>query len=156
MIPSFLQTLQASGIAQAVAKSNHLVGAGLQIVHITGLLLLLASAVLIDLRALGLVLRGHSLRALGSEASRVLWLGLIVAVASGGLIFVASAVRYAGNSAFDLKIVLLALAIAVQLGAQRWLFSREDSDALAVRGVAVLSLALWFAVAGAGRAIGYI
>lgn len=150
------QTLQASGLAQAVAKSNHLVGAGLQIAHIAGLLLLLSSALLIDLRALGLVLRGQSLPALGAEVTRVLWLGLGLAAVSGGLIFLSSAVRYAGSSAFDLKVVLLVLAVVVQFSAQRWLFARENSGVFAVRGAALLSLALWFGVAGAGRAIGYV
>jgi hypothetical protein len=150
------QALQASALAQAVAKSNHLVGAGLQIVHITGLLLLLAGVLLIDLRALGLVLRGQSLRTLGAETSRVLWLGLGLAAASGALIFLTSAVRYAGNGAFELKIALLLAAIGVQYLVQRRVFAREDGNPAAVRSAAILSLVLWFGVAAAGRAIGYI
>lgn len=151
-----LHAVQTSSLAVAVAKSNHLVGAGLQIVHITGLLMLLASALLIDLRALGLVLREQSLRVVSADASRLLWLGLALAAASGSLIFIASAVRYAGNGAFDVKIALLAAAIVVQLAAHRWLFARDGSSRGAVRLTAVLSLILWFGVAGAGRAIGYI
>jgi hypothetical protein len=156
MASPFFQWLQATELAQAVAKSNHLVGAGLQIVHIVGLVLLLASVLLIDLRALGLVLRRQTLAEVGKETTRLLWLGLALAAISGSLIFITSAARYVDNGAFDLKIALLLSALVVQLAIQRKWSTAATVDAAAPRAAAALSLLLWFGVAGAGRAIGYI
>ncbi len=48
-----LTAIQNSAVAHAVSKTNHMVGAGLQIVHVLGFILLLSSIVLISLRLLG-------------------------------------------------------------------------------------------------------
>lgn len=157
MASHFFIELQQTAVAQAVAKSNHLVGAGLQIVHITGLLLLLASLVLIGLRVFNLGLRGQDLRVLVREVTRLFWSGVALAIGSGALIFLSSAARYADNAAFDLKVVLLAAALTVQAFAQWRLQASASAGASPVlRGAVTLSLVLWFSVAGAGRAIGFI
>lgn len=156
MPSSIFGALQASGVAQAVAKSNHLVGAGLQIVHVLGLLLLLASVLLISLRAFELVLRRQSLAEVGAQSARLLWVGMALASLSGGLIFLSSAVRYAGNSAFDLKVAFLVAAIILQIITHRSVIVATPPRPLAVKSTAALSLLLWFGVAVAGRAIGYI
>jgi hypothetical protein len=150
------QTLQASAVAQAVAKSNHLVGAGLQVLHIGGFLLVLTAVVLLNLRALGLILRGQRLAMVCAEAQRLLWLGIGIALVSGVLIFLASAIRYSGNAAFDLKIGLLLIAVPTQLVIQRRIFAAEGRRPAALRAAALVSLALWFCIAIAGRAIGYV
>lgn len=156
MNPEFFRSLQASAVAQAVAKSNHLVGAALQVAHILGLLLLLASVLLLTLRAFGLGRPRLPAGPLVADTRRLFWIGFILMATSGSLIFLSSAIRYSTNAAFELKVLLLVAAIIAQLAAQRRL-SREDSDGHpGARGAAVLTLVLWFGVAGAGRAIGYI
>lgn len=150
--------LQDTSIAQGVAHSHHLVGAGLQIVHVLGMLLLLASVLLLNLRAFGAGLRQTTAAPIVQETSRLLWFGLGLAAASGGLIFVSGAVRYVQNSAFDWKVALLAGAITLQLAALRTLVgvpAGEPAPALS-RWLSASAGLLWFGVSGAGRAIGYI
>jgi hypothetical protein len=154
----FLDALQHSAIAQAVSKSNHLVGAGLQILHIFGFVLLLASLVLLCLRLLGAVLVDVPLERIARDAARLSWLGLGLCVVSGTLIFIATPRLYVGNWAFQLKIVLFLLAALYQLA---W-FGRIASvrarvrRPLVVRLSVVLTLVLWFGVGFAGRLIGFV
>ena len=81
---------------------------------------------------------------------------MALASLSGGLIFLSSAVRYAGNSAFDLKVAFLVAAIILQIITHRSVIVATPPRPLAVKSTAALSLLLWFGVAVAGRAIGYI
>jgi hypothetical protein len=157
MNSSLLSSLQHSDLARAIATSNHLVGAALQVVHIVGLLLVLASVILIALRAFSWVLRGQSLAIVGADSSRLLWTGLAIAVPSGILIFIASAVRYANNPAFDAKLLLLAGAILVQFALQwRARSTGAEAQPWVLRGLAATALVLWFGAAGAARAIGFV
>lgn len=156
MAAGLFAEIQSSPIAQAVAKSNHLVGAALQIVHIAGLLLLLASVVLVGLRAYGLGLARQTPADIARGTARLFWTGLVLAAGSGALIFASSAVRYADNGAFDLKIGLLVLAVAAQVALLHRLRTGPAEPPVATRLVAGVAVLLWFGVAGSGRAIGYI
>jgi hypothetical protein len=139
--------LQGTPVAHAISKSHHLVGAGLQVVHIIGFVALLAAATLLALRRFGLVLPGTSRERVEREIGRILWLGLGLAVLSGMLMFVSAPLLYFYNKAFEWKVALLAVAVVVQ-----WLLFRTTNRNL---GVAA-SLALWFSVGIAGRAIGFV
>ena len=55
-VHDILTAIQNSPIAHAISKTDHMVGAGLQIIHVMGLVLFLASLVLISLRLLRWVL----------------------------------------------------------------------------------------------------
>lgn len=150
--------LQNSSLGRAVAHANHLVGASLQIVHVTGLILLLASVVLLNLRASGLGLRQQPARTVVRETARLLWIGLALAAGSGALIFVSSAVRYVGNAAFDWKVLFLAIAVALQVAALRGTIDVQAGSPASIGGRVLAGGAAlaWLGVAGAGRAIGYI
>lgn len=155
---AFFQALQNSAPARVVAQSNHLVGAGLQIIHVSGLILLLASVVLLNLRASGLGLRQQSAGLVVRETARLLWLGLALAAGSGVLIFLSSAVRYVDNAAFDCKVVFLAIAVLLQIAALRYLPKAPAGSAASLGGRILAAGAglSWIGAAGAGRAIGYI
>jgi hypothetical protein len=158
MIESILTALQQSQLALAVAHSNHLFAAGLQIVHVVGLILLTASVVLINIRAQGQGLAAYEAGPIVRETARLLWLGLALVAASGALIFAASAVRYANNSAFECKIVLLLAAVWLQWQADRRLVpvGAGAPAPQSARWLAAGAALAWVGVAGAGRAIGYI
>ena len=130
-------------------------------VHVLTLCLFLGTAVLLDLRLLGLTMR----RAPVSEvAERLLpWTraGFVVMVMSGVLLFYAIPVRTYLNIFFRVKVVMLILA-----GVNAWVFHRTvyrrvadwDMDPVtpkAARVVGGLSLALWALIVVAGRMIAY-
>jgi hypothetical protein len=150
-----LSALQHSGLARAISKANHLVIAGLQIVHVFGFLLLLSALVLMSLRLLGLALGRQSLSQVLRDPSRLFWLGLALAVVSGSLIFLTGPQHYFYNGAFELKMLLLLAAVLLQLTLFHAVARGSESHPLFTRLSVLLSLLLWFGVGAAGRAIGF-
>jgi uncharacterized membrane protein len=151
-----LDAVQGSALAEAVSKSNHLVGAGLQIVHILGFVLLLASLLLVSLRLLGRVLVDEPVERIAGDARRLSWLGLSLALASGILIFIATPRLYVGNAAFQLKLGLFVAASLFQITWFRRLAAGPARRRLVVRWSVAVTLVLWFGVGFAGRMIGFI
>ena len=151
-----LTAIQNSAVAHAVSKTNHMVGAGLQIVHVLGFILLLSSIVLISLRLLGLAFAQQPISKVGRDATRLIWLGLALTVASGTLMFVSSPKMYYYNPAFELKMLLLVAAVLVQVLLLRRVSVSDSPTPVLVRTTVALSLASWFGVGLAGRIIGFI
>lgn len=129
------------------------------VLHLLGLAALVGPMLLLDLRLLGLG-RVFPLRA----ASRVLtgWAmaGLALAVGSGIALFSADAGVLAGNRVMQLKLALLAVALA-NAALFRWRWPRHadrwDTHApVSGRVQALLSMLLWVSVPVAGRMIAYV
>ena len=151
-----LTFIQNSPVAHAVSKSNHMVGAGLQIVHVLGFILLLAALLMLSLRLLGLILKKQPLPQVARDATRLIWVGLGAAVASGVLMFVSTPKLYYFNWAFELKMALFLAAIIVQLALFRRVAASESPSPALARTAVALSLLSWFGVGLAGRMIGFI
>jgi len=151
-----LLAVERSGLSQALRKSNHLVGAGLQVVHVLGIILLLSSLVLISLRLWGLAFRDQDTAEVARDTSRLMWIGLVAAVGSGALMFISSPRLYYYNPAFDLKMVLLVFAVIVHLILLRVARTSRATDALATRAVVVAALLCWFGVGSTRRIIVFV
>jgi len=151
-----LITLQNSGLAHLVSKSNHLFGAALQIVHVSGFILLLSSLVLVSLRILRVVLKDQNLVDVTNDAGRLFWWGLGLAVTSGALMFISTATLYAYKWAFQLKLALFAFALILQFTLFRKVARSDATNPLIAKGTVIASLIAWFGVGFAGRMIGFI
>lgn len=151
-----LDALQGSALAHAISQSDHLVGAGLQILHILGFLLLLTALLLVTLRAWNKVLPDVPLLRVRREARRLAIVGFLLAALSGTLVFIATPRLYVGNRAFLLKMALLAAALLLHWMLVRPLLDREETLRLPGQTIIALSLLLWFGVSIAGRVIGFI
>jgi hypothetical protein len=151
-----LTFIQSTALSHAISKSNHLLIAGFQVFHVMGFVLLLAALVLISLRLLGLILQQETVPQVASQALRLLWSGLALAVVSGLLMFIGSPRHYFYNPAFDVKMLLLVAAVIVQAGLFRRVAKYETPSPWLARTSVALSLVLWFAVSMAGRAIGFV
>jgi hypothetical protein len=151
-----LTAIQNSAVAHAVSKSNHMVAAGLQIVHVLGFILLLSSIVLISLRLLGLAFVQQLISKVGRDATRLIWIGLALTVVSGTLMFVSSPRMYYYNPAFELKMLLLIAGVLVQVLLLRRVSANDSPTPALARATVALSLASWFGVGLAGRIIGFI
>jgi hypothetical protein len=147
-IPEALAAIQHCALARTITKSNHLVIAGLQIVHIFGFLLLLGSLMLISLRRLGWVLTQWNVSKVTREPLRLFLAGQVLAVLSGTLMFLTGPTHYFYNAAFDVKMLLLVLALGTQV-----VILRDDGPE---HWHTTLALLLWFSIAVAGRAIGFV
>ena len=131
--------------------------AGLLTIHLFGLTLLLGSVLLSSLNLLGLFQRAKASAQIRRELQPVMLLGLSVMVASGALIFIGGAEAYYAGYWFRLKMVLLALAVVFHFTLHRRIASAPaERFSPTVRRIAGLAtLALWFGVGCAGRAIAF-
>ena len=151
-----LSRIEHSAVAQAISKSDHLVGAGLQIFHILGFVLLLAAVVFINLRLLNLAFRREQIPQLSREPTRLIWWGLALAVASGVLMFASSPSLYFYKPIFQIKIALVLLAVVLQVLLFRKVAANPAPRPALARVSVVLSLLCWFSVGLAGRVIGFV
>jgi len=151
-----LYALQQTALAQAVSKSSFWVGAGLQIVHIFGILLMLGSVLLVSLRLLGLVLADRPVSSVSRTVARFIWTGLGLLVASGTLMFITMPLRYVQNKPFVFKMAFFVAAVLLQLLLFRRVALQAEPSPVLARSAAIATLAVWMVVAWAGRFIGFV
>ncbi len=154
--PDLLAAIDHSAFARLISKSNHLVIAGLQMIHVIGLLMLLSSLLLMSLRLLGLTLEQVPVPHVTRLPGRLLWVGVTLAASSGLLMFIGSPAHYFYNRAFDVKMGLLLAAVAVQFALFRRVAAIDSPPPALARLSVAVSLLLWFGVGVAGRAIGFV
>lgn len=150
------QTIQNSELAIALGQANLLYGIVAQLFHISGLVLLLSSILLVNLRLLGLGLTYFSAAQLAASTRPYVWAGLFFLVLSGVFMLVPSAALYEPNPAFWLKMKLLVLALLIQFTLYRIVTAKENPHRMLAILTAIVSLLLWFSVGLAGRAIGFV
>lgn len=144
---SLLDWISATRVARGVADSATLT-AWLSAVHALAFTLVTGSALVANLRALGVVLARTELRDIVAPANRAILIGLTVSVVTGGLLFSARAVEAAANGWFQLKMLLLVIAAMFQFTILR-AAARDPSMArnrIVVSGAAGLMLWLGLAV----------
>ena len=152
--PGWAVWLEASALGAAARDSLWLYPV-VSIAHVLGIALLVGSIVAFDLRVIGLV------RAVPFAAAARLLLpigraGFAVIVVSGAVMLAADATHVVTNPAFQVKALLVALALANVLAFHRlaWPEAGAEPGGLA-RSLAACSAALWLGVAASGRAIAY-
>lgn len=124
----------------------------LEVVHITGIALLLGNLVLLELRVWGAAPE-LPVASLARLALGVALTGFAIVAASGLLMFAGQPAELLGNGAFRVKLVLIALAGVNAAGFhRRGGIARLDKMA---RAQTAISLGLWFAVIVCGRWIAY-
>ncbi|MDX5504090.1 MAG: hypothetical protein LPJ90_11365 [Halomonas sp.] len=128
--------------------------AAINALHVLGIALLIGAIVALDLRLLGWRRRLPS-RELGRLLQPVAITGVLLAMATGGLLFLADPGGYAAMPLFRLKLALIALALAnallLNLGPG---LAQATPRRLRVAGI--LSLLLWPAVLLAGRFLAFV
>lgn len=156
----WLAWLEATAPAEAMRGWLWLYPA-VEVVHIIGIVLLVGSVAMFDLRVLGLS-RRLPVSGLARHLLPFSVLGLAILVPSGLLLFSAHATELAANPVFPLKLALIGAGVANAVlfhgGAFRsvrgW-----DVDAAAPAAAklsAAGSLAIWVAVITCGRLLAYV
>ena len=149
-----MQTLGNLGFVGIPWIASHpLAYPALEVLHITGIALLLGSLVLLELRVWGFASE-LAVKPLARLSVSVTVCGFGLVVASGLLMFVANPAEMLSNRAFLIKMGLVQLA---GLNAA-WFHGRNSlvrADALA-RVQTVLSLGIWLAAIICGRWIAYL
>ena len=124
-----------------------------QSIHIIGLTMLIGTICLVDLRLLGVGMRGQAVGNLASALAPWTSSGLVTVFATGPLLFGADLTRYVNNPAFVLKMGLLGAALAAHFTLHRSAVRDHGLHTRRQKLAAVLSLILWSSVVLAGRAI---
>jgi hypothetical protein len=126
-------------------------------VHFTGLCMLMATVGMFDLRMMGLV-RGLSLSALHKLVPYGVF-GWLLCVASGSLFVIAAPLEYIFNDAWQIKMVLMAIAginmVVFYLTTAKRVYALGPDDAvpLTARVIAIVSLVSWLGVITCGRVV---
>jgi hypothetical protein len=160
MLTDVLNALQDAALIGALRRS-HWVYPIVNTGHVVGLALLFGAIVPLDLRLIGL----WPTVSIGSLARMLLPVavaGLALAVLTGALLFAVSAVKYAGVTLFQVKLVLILGALANALLLHRSLAwathrggdLRGTTPRLQLAGI--LSIGCWLAAIFAGRMLGYL
>jgi len=153
---TIFKQLQDSSLSQSISQLDSITGAFAQLLHITGFLLILTGVLLVNLRLIGLGLNQQKIPSLAKATKPLVIYGLILLLFSGLFTFLPSATLYYPNPAFWLKFILLGLALFIQFTLYRKVTSIESPNRILAGLTSILSLTLWFGVAFAGRAIGFL
>jgi len=146
-----------TALAAAMHKSTWAF-AVVEMIHLIGLALLGGVVLIVNLRLLGVILRQRPADRIARDLSPLLVASMAVLTVTGILMVSEEAMKCYYNTAFRLKMLLLVPALLLSFGIHRRLAAagkQPDSDRV-TKLAAGASLALWFGVGVAGRAIGYL
>jgi|SRR5215469_6642218 len=129
----------------------------LQSLHLVGLTLILGTTVMFNARLLGLGMTKIPLPVMVQQLWRFLVAGLLLSITTGILVFIPDPARYAANTAFKTKLVILIVAILFHFTIFRKVIAAKSPPVpRRAAAVAAISLTLWFCVGWAGRAIAFL
>jgi uncharacterized protein DUF6644 len=156
---SICQWLDSTRLNAALRQSNWAFPA-LDTIHTLGIVLVAGAIMLVDLRLLGLGLRGVPIPQLVQRIVPATLAGFGLMLVTGGLLFTSEAVKMYHSPAFRIKVVLLILAGLNALIFHRTVYRdavhwNPKSAPFRARLTALLSLIFWIAIIAAGRAIAY-
>jgi hypothetical protein len=157
---SFLAWLQETRLSAFVRDTKWCFPA-IELVHLFGIVTLLATMLAFDLRLMNLWLRRWPVSCLMRNLLPWTWAAFGIMVCTGTGLFVSDPLRFSDSSAFRIKLVLIALAglnaLLFQLTTARSI-PAWDADVAPPRGARIaglLSIILWFGVVAAGRWIAF-
>lgn len=143
---AILSWIEATSAARAVAESATLT-AWLSAAHVVGFAVVGGSALVANLRGLGVVFPRSATADIVGPANRAILLGLAISVATGALLFAARATDAGANGTFQLKMLLLLLAAACQFAFFGGRSALERRSAGATRAASAITLGLWLGLA---------
>lgn len=153
-----LTWLETTGIAIWVREGESIWAFPMVLtLHTFGLTLLVGTAVIVNLRLLGVAqpLPLASLRPLFA----VMWTGFWLNAVTGTLLFVADATERGSSTFFLAKLLFVALGVATMVLIKRSLFDAPANPAAArppAKVLAIVSLVTWAAATMTGRLLAYV
>ena len=154
MLLPFFEWCEASFVGQMIRQSLWLFPV-IEAVHLLALTVIGGSILILDLRMLGVGLR-QPVHEVARDARPFLVWGLVVMILTGVALFLSESVKCYYSQAFWIKITTLPVALLFTFAVRGPIAKKATTDATPrTRVVALVSLALWFTVAAAGRWIGF-
>jgi hypothetical protein len=158
-IGALLRWLEDTDAAVYIAQSDWAFPI-IETIHVIAIALVIGTVSVVDLRILGWASAGRPYRQIAIEVLPWTWAAFCAAVLTGGLLFASQATEYFGNTAFRIKLILLALA-GINMMTFEFVIARDpawDRDVLTSRFgkiAAAISLTLWISIVFFGRRIGF-
>jgi hypothetical protein len=163
MMPQFadlISYLENSALADNI-RENDVLFPLIESVHVLAICLVVGSILAVDLRLLGLASVRRSVSRVTHGILPLTWCAFVVAVGSGGLLFISNAAKYLGNGYFIAKIFLICVA-GVNMAIFHFISARdlprwenETKLPLSARLAGGLSIVFWVGVVACGRWIGF-
>ncbi len=107
--PEWIAYLEDSALADTI-RENDLLFPLIESVHVLTICLVVGSILVVDLRLLGLASINRPVSRVTHGILPLTWCAFVVAVLSGGFMFISNATKYLGNGYFVAKMALIAAA----------------------------------------------
>jgi hypothetical protein len=159
-LKDLISVLESSALADSI-RENDVLFPLVESVHVLAICLVVGSILAVDLRLLGLAWVHRPASLVTRGVLPLTWGAFVVAVGSGGLMFISNATKYLGNGYFIAKLALIGVAGLNMLifhfisarDQPRW--DHQALPPLSARLAAGISMVLWIAVVACGRWIGF-
>lgn len=155
-ILTFVTWLDDSALGHAIRDSRWLFPV-IEASHLLGLVVIGGCVLIVNMRLLGMGLRGQPAAEVARDVRPFMLGSLAVMLVSGFLLFTSEAIKCYEHAAFWFKMSCLALAIAATFTFQNKAIEIEDrhSGTFQARVTALAVVALWTGVGIGGRWIGF-
>ena len=148
------QELETTAIGEAIRQSYWLFPV-VEAVHLVGLAILGGSVIVVNLRLLGFCLTSQKASSIANGTKPFLIAGLLVMFATGIPLALSEMIKLYYNFSFWVKISALTIVLVYTFTIYGRIASNDAVNPMLRIAAALISLALWFTVAGAGRWIGF-
>lgn len=133
----------------------------IQTVHILGIAVVMGTAVMVNLRVLGIAAPSQSLSELTNRVAPWFWIALVSNFISGAFFVFGRPNRYFNNPVFASKVAVLIPAVFLFalfyfMHKKQENYWEQNSKKTLAKGMAVLSILLWIGVCTGGRWIAYL
>jgi hypothetical protein len=158
---SFCKWLEHTGVGTNVRDSLWLFPV-IETIHIFGIVLLVGSTSALDLRLLGLSLKNQSVSSVAARLLPWTWVGFVIQVTTGLLLFSSEATKCYTNVAFRWKMIMILLAglnaltfhSTVYRSVDKW--GENSPTPMGAKVAGTLSILFWFGIVAAGRWIAFV
>jgi hypothetical protein len=133
----------------------------IETIHIFGIVILVGSVSILDLRLLGVALKRASVSALTKRVLPWAWVGFAVQVVTGFFLFATESAKLYSSIPFRLKMIMLVLVGANALLFHGYVYRNVESwdtaaeTPLGAKVTGCFSILLWLGIITAGRWIAY-
>ena len=151
--------IDQTALSQSIQAAGWVVPT-VQTIHILGIAVVASSALMIDLRLIGVFWANRPIEAVKARFLPLIWWPLLILLGTGIIMIAAEPARSLKNPAFQLKMLLLIAALIVTglfqfLQRRNAAFGDVTGPRAAAVTLAIVSILLWSSIIFAGRWIAY-
>ena len=158
MLQEFCDWLSETPVSLTVQSVSWIIPTT-QSIHILSIAVVMSCMVMFDLRMMRLVGRHHAIDVIGRRLLPPVWWALIALALTGTVLIVGEPARELTNVMFQLKLVLIFVAIVITVVMQHKMRLEPlywEKRRIAAVFLATVSLLVWVGILSAGRWIGYV